>query len=578
MSIFNLLLSFFLSILFAFPVNAQIVLSEIMFDPLGSESHEEFVEIVNLSDHDVDVSGWQISDGTRSDFILPHQNGSILAPGQFAVIFDPSYFENSTVYDSLVPPTALLLTLDNTTFGSSGLSNSTAETVSLLNSQGDTVSSHTYSIGNVPGFSDEKIDLNGKNVASNWKDSKTLHGTPGSKNSQSPLDYDLSFSSNGILISPEILNQNENATISTTIRNVGLNPARNFAISFYADFNANGVSDFGEELISPITISESLFPGDSTMVDFVYNAVQSGAYNIYAEIDFDLDEDTANNISFAAIRVGFPEKSLRINELMYSPLSEQPEWIEFVNTSSDTINIAGWAISDDNFDDLNLIKNPFIINPNQFFVISRDSSIQDIFSLPSNVLLVLKDLPSLNNLGDSVVLYDLVGNVIDRVDYSSDWGGRFGISLEKINPLFVSNDSLNWSSSVVFEGGTPGETNSIFSEFLPSNATLSIAPNPFSPDNDGDDDTVTISYNLPVTTALINIKIYDLRGRLIRFLANSKPTGADSNTIPAIVWDGKNDNGDIVRIGIYVVFLEALNAQAGVLEHKKKTVVLAGQL
>lgn len=578
MSIFYLLLSFILSTIFAVSATAQIVLSEIMFDPLGSESHEEFVEIVNLSNEDVDVADWQITDGTRTDIILPHQNVTIIAPGQFAVIFDPSYFENSTVYDSLVQPTTLLLTLDNTTFGSSGLSNSTAETISLINSQGDTVSSYTYSLGNAPGFSDEKINLNGENVADNWKNSKTLHGTPGSKNSQSPLNYDLSFSSNGLLISPEILNQNENATVSATIQNVGLNPIQNFNISFYADFNANGAVDFGEELISPITISESLQSGDSTIVDFVYNVLKSGAYNIFSKINFDLDEDTANNISFAPIQVGFPGKSLRINEIMYSPLSEQPEWVELINTSPDTINIQGWAVSDDNLSSLSSINTALTVNPNEFLTLAKDSSIANIFTLPDSTLFIFEQLPSLNNSDDSIVLYDLIGNVIDRVDYSSDWGGNFGISLEKINPLFASSDSLNWNSSVVFEGGTPGETNSIFSEFLPTNATLSITPNPFSPDNDGHDDTVIISYNLPVTTALINIKIYDLRGRLIRFLANSKPTGSDSNTSPAIVWDGKNDNGDIVRIGIYVVFLEAVNAQAGVLEHKKKTVVLAGQL
>ncbi len=54
-----------LSLCIAFtPVRAQVVLSDIMFDALGSDSHDEFVEIINLSESvSIDLSGWQISDG-----------------------------------------------------------------------------------------------------------------------------------------------------------------------------------------------------------------------------------------------------------------------------------------------------------------------------------------------------------------------------------------------------------------------------------------------------------------------------------------------------------------------------------
>lgn len=163
---------------------------------------------------------------------------------------------------------------------------------------------------------------------------------------------------------------------------------------------------------------------------------------------------------------------------------------------------------------------------------------------------------------------------MDRVDYRSSWGGGNGIALEKINPHFASNDSLNWSSSVVLEGGTPGKRNSIFAESLPPETTLQIAPNPFSPDEDGRDDFAIISYQLPLNTAVVNLKIYDLRGRLIRFLANNQPSGSQSS----MVWNGRDDNGQRARMGIYIVFLQALNAQSGQLKTEKETVVLAEKL
>jgi hypothetical protein len=263
-----------------------------------------------------------------------------------------------------------------------------------------------------------------------------------------------------------------------------------------------------------------------------------------------------------------------INEIMYSPLSNQAEWVEIVNLSSETVNLQGWGLSDSDTASKSAIEDKPALPPNGYFVWAQNASLLDIFDLPNEFFAVLKNWPTLNNDFDSVVLYDLTGAPIDRVDYRQSWGGGSGISLEKINPHFASNDSLNWSSSVVVEGGTPGKRNSIFAESLPTETTLQIAPNPFSPDEDGRDDFAVINYALPLNTAVVNVKIYDLRGRLIRFLANNQPTGSQSN----IVWDGRDDNGQKARLGIYIVFLQALNAQAGQLKAEKETVVLAGKL
>ena len=69
-----------LTVLFlACRASGQVVLSEIMFDALGNESHDEFLEIVNLSDVDpVDLTGWQLSDGSGVDEIVAHEAGLIL--------------------------------------------------------------------------------------------------------------------------------------------------------------------------------------------------------------------------------------------------------------------------------------------------------------------------------------------------------------------------------------------------------------------------------------------------------------------------------------------------------------------
>ncbi|MBI1804129.1 MAG: hypothetical protein HY033_09215 [Ignavibacteriae bacterium] len=63
-------------------------------------------------------------------------------------------------------------------------------------------------------------------------------------------------------------------------------------------------------------------------------------------------------------------------------------------------------------------------------------------------------------------------------------------------------------------------------------------------------------------------------GRLVRTLANSEPAGAQGE----LVWDGLNDNRERVRMGIYVVLLEAFDSFGGSIETRKGIVVVAAKM
>ena len=73
---------------------------------------------------------------------------------------------------------------------------------------------------------------------------------------------------------------------------------------------------------------------------------------------------------------------------------------------------------------------------------------------------------------------------------------------------------------------------------------------------------------------MLSIRIYDVRGRLIRRLVNNEPGSSRED----IAWDGRDDEHQKARIGMYIVLLEALNAGGGMLESAKGVVVLAGRL
>ena len=107
-----------------------------------------------------------------------------------------------------------------------------------------------------------------------------------------------------------------------------------------------------------------------------------------------------------------------------------------------------------------------------------------------------------------------------------------------------------------------------------SSANISLNPNPFSPDNDGFEDFTIINYNLTQAISQVRIKIFDSKGRLVRTLLNNQASGSSGS----VIFDGLDDDKKALRIGIYIVFLEALNDNSGIVETLKTVVVVARKL
>jgi hypothetical protein len=86
-----------------------------------------------------------------------------------------------------------------------------------------------------------------------------------------------------------------------------------------------------------------------------------------------------------------------------------------------------------------------------------------------------------------------------------------------------------------------------------------LSPNPFSPDNDGWEDVTMIRYRLPYTSAMISIKLFDDHGRMAKHIVNNEY----STSIGNIVYNGLNEDNNPLPIGMYIVLLEAADAQTG---------------
>ena len=69
-------------------------------------------------------------------------------------------------------------------------------------------------------------------------------------------------------------------------------------------------------------------------------------------------------------------------------------------------------------------------------------------------------------------------------------------------------------------------------------------PNPFNP-------STTIPYELPEVSS-IKIDIYDLAGKKIRTLVNNNVEAG----FHTCVWNGKNDKGEKIAAGVYIVSMK----------------------
>ena len=303
--------------------------------------------------------------------------------------------------------------------------------------------------------------------------------------------------------------------------------------------------------------------------------------NWATSLDCEYSSPTRQNsiINFTA----YLKNDLVINEIMYDPLTGNSEWLELYNPTFKYLNLIGWKINISSnifnlFDTCNII-----IKPNEYIVFAADTTIYkrfpDLKRVDSSRRIIFNKSLSLNNEGALIRIIDAVNNVIDSVNYNPKWHNNNipdtkGYSLEKINPLLGSNDRSNWCSCTSPNGGTPGSKNSIYTQNQITSSNLSVSPNPFSPDGDGFEDFTIIKYKIISKIAQLRVKVFDVKGRLVRTLLNNQISGSEGQ----IIFDGKNDSGEKLRIGIYILFLEAIDDRGGTVEQVKTTVVVAAKL
>ncbi|MFM7683812.1 MAG: hypothetical protein ACKO7P_13890, partial [Bacteroidota bacterium] len=217
--------------------------------------------------------------------------------------------------------------------------------------------------------------------------------------------------------------------------------------------------------------------------------------------------------------------------------------------------------------------------PHDYIVLGKDSNFVKA-NYPASVAgkFLYAELPSYNNDSGSVYLL-FNSEIVDKVSYLDAWhfdllDNTDGVSLERIDPNGESTSSFNWHSAAEDIGfGTPGRVNSQFLSAV-SNGTITLTNDVFSPDNDGFEDVLQISYEMNESGLLGKASIFDDRGRPVRKLFGNELLGSKGT----FSWDGVTDNQVKASIGVYVILFEAFSTNGGVIFTTKKAVTLAGRL
>lgn len=183
-------------------------------------------------------------------------------------------------------------------------------------------------------------------------------------------------------------------------------------------------------------------------------------------------------------------KGIVVNEIMANPKGNQLppfEYIELFNSGTSVQNLAEIRIKVNN---KTMSLPSYLLAPQQLVILCPQAG--EAFLENYGNVVAISNWPVLSNTGSTIILYQQ-DQIIDEVSYKDSWHDSAskkngGWSLERINPNWICNMALNWTSSTAMRGGTPGSPNSIFNSRHTPNIEIT--------DGKISDRTVRITFNV----------------------------------------------------------------------------------
>ncbi len=536
------------------PIANDVIITEIIGDPspVVGLPEVDFIEIYNRSNKFFDLNNWSIEDEVSG---IETFGSYVLAPGEYVVICDVDSMANFGISN----------VIGITSFP--GFNNAN-DAVVLKDDMGNVIDSVYYFSS---WYNDDVKDDGG------WTLERKHLDAPCSDQNNWGASIDVSGGTPGI--------QN---SIWTDVDDISLP-----AVSSYNLVNDTLLLVYFDEILdTTIQADITIIPNATLSWEWSDFSELQIIYNISTGIIYELtisngSDCWGNEMNSTTITLGLPEdpeaEDLILNEVMFNPLTNGSDYVEIYNNSDKIIDLNGLYFANWDDDSISNFKEiidiQYLVFPGDYVLVTEDTNdIINDFSIYGLGTFIETDLPTYNNDSGSVYLLAKDSSILDYFHYEKDYhyalvSDEDGKSLERISFDGGMNNADNWHTAAEnVEWGTPGYENS--QSFTPNtNGIVTIDPQLFSPDNDSYNDVLTINLNFETNDNVVDIRVYDNRGRMIRELKDNYFVGSEA----LITWDGSMDDNTKAPIGTYVILVSVLDENGNQSEYKL-VCVLGGKL
>lgn len=536
----------------------DVIMNELMADPtpVVGLPDAEFVELFNTTtDQTFDLTGWKIFAGTSNGTLPSIQ----LPPGGYLILSGTS---NAPLFSGFgtsigVPSFPALV--------------NGGDAMVLQNASGTIIDAVTYDISwyndaakSSGGWTLERMDpFTPCSSVNNWTASTaSIGGTPGAQNSVFAI---LDDTTPPTIAQVFVVDSVTVDVLFSEIMDQGTLLSGDYSIE-----PASGITNVS--VIAPdrvrITLATELVAGELQTITIT--DVRDCPGNLIAG---------GNTATFALPEI-IEAGDVVINEVLYDPRGSGSDFVELYNRSQKVVSIAGLKLANGTGSSVLITSEAYLLLPGQYVAVASNTvDVLANYPLSRADRMLQASLPSYVNGSGTVVFQAANGDTLDLFNYSDDLQFALlksvdGVSLERVDPDRPTSDNSNWhSAAAAVNFATPGYQNSQYAPAPEAKGTITIDPAIFSPDNDGHQDLLTITYEFDEPGFVGTIKVFDLAGRDIRTLMNNELLG----TSGSLSWDGLMDGNELARIGPYVIYMEAYDL-AGNVEKFRKSVVLAHRL
>jgi DNA/RNA endonuclease YhcR with UshA esterase domain len=394
----------------------DIVISEIAWAGSSTSNADEWIELSNTSAQEVDVSGWSLSGASSSPIVFPVDTR--ISPHSTFLIAN---YANTNSSSTLNTPPQIITTMvsipndkitlvltapdrgvvDSAGNGGAPFSGKSGGTGSAVDGRFRTMERRDFLMD---GSTKEAwFDADASN---GFKENITDYGTPGNLNAYltsqiltpetmvlPPTPVEIPLVTDPIMTEPEQLCED----IVVDAPTIAIVPILEIQ------------TPVSEPVITPEPVATIANTPDATQTEI-----------------------ETTTVTVDLVTPSSPQGTLQIHEIYPHPATGESEWVELQNTSNNPVTTNGWSLLDAS--GAATLLPDGLVNAGSFLVIENPKG-------------------KLNNDGDSVILKNASGSVIDSILYNSDLGGvpNIGESLvrENANTLTLTTTPTKNSSNIL---------------------------------------------------------------------------------------------------------------------------------